>query len=169
MTCRALSKSRPLRTTATTIPFAKIPKHVRILMEPDASAAQVMAVFDAYHGDVDDGDIESIEVVLDGPKRATLATAEGIHATSPMVQELVDVLHEDDTIEYRREAYPVGRSVYLTLVPADFDQVVSVADRYRNVDGIDYVGVSSGGFSLVRTRATKTRSSPRPGRDSCTR
>jgi len=132
------------------IPFAKIPKQVTILMDGDASATQIMAVFDAYAGDIDDGDVEGIEVVLDGPKRATLATGEGIHATGPMVQELVEVQHEHDIIGYRREAYPVLPSVHLTLVPADFNEVVSVADRYRNDDGIDDVGVRSGGFILVR-------------------
>jgi len=56
------------------IPFAKIAKHVRILMDAGASATQILAVFDAYEGDIDDGDVEAVEIELEGPKRATLAT-----------------------------------------------------------------------------------------------
>lgn len=132
------------------IPFAKVPKHVTILMDADASATQIMAVFDAYDGDIDDGDVEGIEVVLDGPKRATLSTGEGIHAAHLMAQELVEAQDDSDVIEYRREAHPVLPGVYLTLVPLEFDEVVSLADRYRNTEGIEYVQLVSGGFLLIR-------------------
>jgi hypothetical protein len=132
------------------IPFAKIPKHVTILMDADASTTQIMAVFDAYDGDIDDGDVGGIDVVLDAPKRATLATGEDIHATTSMVDELVTVQREDRIIEYRREVYPVLASVHLSLASGDFDDVVAVADRYRNDDEIDDVEVSSGDFALVR-------------------
>jgi hypothetical protein len=132
------------------IPFATSPKHLRILMDADASATQIMAVFDAYEGDIDDDEIELIEVVLEGPKRATLATGQGIHATDLMVDDLIEARDDDTIIKYRREAYPTLPSVYLTMAPADFDQVVAVADRYRNVDEIEDVEVESGDFYLVR-------------------
>lgn len=119
-------------------------------MDADASATQIMAVFDAYEGDIDDGDVEGIEVVLDGEKHATLATGADIHATEAMVDELVEVQHQDDLIEYLREAYPVLPAVHLTLTSSGFDDVVAAADRYRNVDDIELVGVRSGDFALVR-------------------
>ena len=132
------------------LPFAKTPKHVSILMDAEVSASQIMAVFDEYDGDIDDGDVDVIEVVLDGPKEATLATGEDIHATESMVDELVEAQHEKEVIEYRREAYPVLRSVLLTLAPAGFDAVVSAADRYRNDDEVDDITVASGDFILIR-------------------
>ncbi len=132
------------------VPFATSPKHLKILMDADAAATQIMAVFDAYEGDIDEGEIGGIEVVLDGPKRATLATGAGIHATDLMVEDLVEARDDDAIVRYRRQAYPTLPSVSLTLAQADFDQVVSVADRYRNVDQIDLVEVVSGGFILIR-------------------
>lgn len=132
------------------IPFATIPKTIEITMEADASETQVMAVLDTYEDDINDGDVESIEVVLDGPKHATLATGADIHATAAMVHDLVEMQVDKSIIEYRREAYPVLPSVYLALGSGDFDDVVATADRYRNVKGIESVSVSSDDFALVR-------------------
>lgn len=132
------------------VPGMRIPKHVNILMDAEASATQVMSVFDALAGDVDDGDVDEIEVVLDDPKRATLATGAGVHATDVMVEELVEAACDDRIIKYRREAYPTLPGVSITLGPADFDDVVSVADRYREVDEIEFVEVVSGGIVLIR-------------------
>jgi hypothetical protein len=132
------------------IPGARIPKHVMVLMEGDASAAQVMAVFNAYEDDIDDGDVGAVEVRLKGPKQATLSTGGGIHATEVMVRELVEAQQDGTITGYRRQASPVLPSVRLDLVPVGFDEVVSVADRYVDVEGIELVEVISGGFVLIR-------------------
>ncbi len=42
------------------IPFATIPKNVSVLMEADASADDVEAVFDEYADEIDDGDVDSV-------------------------------------------------------------------------------------------------------------
>jgi hypothetical protein len=72
-----------------------------------------------------------------------------------MVDELVDVQHDDAVAEYRREAYPVLASVGLTLAPAGFSEVVRVADRYRDADDIDLLEVASGNFLLIRDRVNE--------------
>jgi hypothetical protein len=131
------------------IPFEKIPKTTEIVMEPDATVALLLAVFDEYDGEVDDGDVEGITVALGDSNRATLSTGEGIHATDRMLEELVEAGHDDEVIGYRREAFPVVPSVSLTLVPVGFNEFVSVADRFRNLEGIDDVGVHSGAFVFV--------------------
>jgi hypothetical protein len=120
-------------------------------MDADVSAPQIMAVFDEYDDEVDSGDVYFIEVVIDGPKEATLATGEGVHATDRMVEELVEAGHDDEIVGYLREAFPVGPSVYLDLVPVGYNEVVAVADRYRSVEGIDDVTVASGDFVLIRS------------------
>lgn len=74
----------------------------------------------------------------------------GIHATEAMADDLVAAQDDDLITEYRREAHPVGPGVDLTLVPLDFDEVVAVADRYRDVDGVELVQISSGPFGLIR-------------------
>lgn len=132
------------------IPFEKVAKRVTVVMDGDASGTQIIDVFDAYDGDIDDGDVYVIEVVLKGPKRAVLSTGEGVYATRPMVDELVDAQHDDEITKYRREAYPVLPSVDITLATADYDGVVAVADRYRDVNGVDLVQVTSGDFLLIR-------------------
>ncbi|WP_154402596.1 hypothetical protein [Nocardioides speluncae] len=48
------------------LPWVKIAKRVEVLMDSDASAKQIMAVFDAYDGEIDDGDVYAVEVMLKG-------------------------------------------------------------------------------------------------------
>jgi len=132
------------------VPFARVPKYVTVWMDSDAASEEVMAVFDAYDDEIDDGDVGSVDVILDGPKRATLSSGEGIHVTVEMVDELVDAQHDDAVLEYRREAYPVLPSVSLVLAPTDFGGVVAVADGYRDAEGIEVVNVVSGDFYLSR-------------------
>ncbi len=78
-----------------------------------------------------------------------------------MVDELVEAQHDDDIIEYRREAHPVLPSVYVTLAAADYEGVVAVADRYRDVEEIEYVSVVSGGFTLSRDKVNDPQSRAR--------
>jgi hypothetical protein len=132
------------------IPFARIPKSVTVRMVADASREQVMAVFDSYDEEIEDGDVVSVDVILDGPKRATLSSGEGIKVTQQMVDELVDVQQDDAVAGYRREAYPVLPSVRVELASAGFDEVVRVADSYRNAEDIEAVDVVSGDFVLIR-------------------
>lgn len=134
------------------VPFQTIAKAISVTMDADATESQIMAVFDAYDDDIDDGEVYAIEVALDGPKGATLATGEDVHATKTMVGDLVQAQNEDDILEYRREAYPVGRSVYATLTDGDFREVVAFADRYRDAHDIDYVTVKSGDYLLIRDK-----------------
>jgi hypothetical protein len=132
------------------IPFQTIAKRIDVVMEADASESQIMAVIDAYDDDIDDGDVYAIAVVLEGPKGAALATGTDIHATAAMVDELVRMQHDDDILEYRREAHPVLPTVHLALASGDFDDVVAVADAYRDADDIDSVTVRSGDYLLIR-------------------
>ena len=67
-----------------------------------------------------------------------------------MVNELVHMQDDDDILQYRREAHPVLPSVHLTLASGDFDDVVAVADGYRDADDIDFVTVISGDYVLIR-------------------
>lgn len=131
-------------------PGQKIPKQISVVMDADASAGQVMAVFEEFEDDVDDDDVEFVEVTLDGPKQAALATGEGMRAADRMAEDLIDAQHDDDVLHYRRQAYPVLPSVEITLVPLDLDQVIAVADHYRDAEGIELVQVISGDFVLIR-------------------
>jgi len=131
------------------IPFAKTPKQVTVVMEGNATTEQISTVFEAYE-DVDDGDLESIELVLKGPKRATLVTGQGIHAADGMVRDLVSAQHDDNVTNYLREAVPALPSVSLTLATGGFDGVVEVADRYHGDKSLESVTVASGDFALDR-------------------
>lgn len=130
--------------------FGKVAKHMEILMGSDASAAQIMTVFDAYDDYIDDGDVGSVKVALKSPKQATLSVGLDVHATRAMVDDLVEAQRDDDIIEYRREAGATVPSVGITLAAADYQGVVAVADRYRDVEDVDLVQVTSGDFLLIR-------------------
>lgn len=132
------------------IPFATVPKHVAVRMEADASADEVMAVFDAYDDPIADGEVGSVDLVLAGPKRATLSSGEGIHVPRDLVEELVAAQADDSVLDYRREAYPVLPGVEVELAPAGFAEVVAFADRYADAADLEYLGVSSGDFVLIR-------------------
>ncbi|WP_183101030.1 hypothetical protein [Nocardioides pelophilus] len=45
------------------LPFTRIPKSAWVLKEPDASADEVMSVFDKYDDDIDD-DVDLVQVRL---------------------------------------------------------------------------------------------------------
>ena len=130
--------------------FQSPPKSVKVRMEEDATASQVLAVFAAFKSHVESDEVSGVQVVLDGPKRVTLVTGAGTHATATMSRDLVAAQHDSDITQYRRQADPVLPSVELTLVPLDLEAVVAVANRYRDADEIDLVEVLSGGFTLIR-------------------
>ena len=132
------------------VPFASAPKHIMVRMEDGASEEEIMAVFDELAGDVDDGDLASIEVRLYGAKKATLATGEGVHAATAMVRDLVASNQDDQIIRYRRDARSLLPAVELELRTGDFAEIVSVADRYRDVAEIELVQVVANRFILIR-------------------
>lgn len=130
--------------------WTKITKDVQVTMEADATADEIMAVFDAYDGPIEDGAVVGVEVILAGDKNAVLASGEGVHVTRAAVDDLVAAEADDGVLEYRREAYPTLPSVYLDIADADFDAVAATADRYRGSDDLESVTVRSGAFVLVR-------------------
>ncbi|MBB6628112.1 hypothetical protein H5V45_12355 [Nocardioides sp. KIGAM211] len=131
------------------IPFAEIPKYLTITMTADASAAQVMDVFDAYGGEIDDGSVESVEVTLEGSRHATLATGAGIHADRTMVDDLVAAQRDAGVVRFRREAYPVLPNASIRLDDtATLDEVVAVADRYAALEEIEAFDVAAGPYRL---------------------
>jgi hypothetical protein len=132
------------------LPFQQIPNTVTVWMDGDATADEVMEVFDEYDDDIADGDVVSVDVILAGSKKATLSSGQDVQVTRSMVDDLVDAQHDETIVGYRREAYPVGPSVDLALTDADFDDVVAAADRYRDVEDLELVEVVSGGFVLIR-------------------
>lgn len=132
------------------IPFATVPRDVEVRMDADASSAEVMAVFDAYDGAIDDGEVRIIDVVLEGSKRATLSTGEGVHAAEEMVDDLVDSQQDAGVVEYRREAYPVFPAVHIALAEGDFDDVVAAADGRAALEEPGILTVVAGQFVLVR-------------------
>lgn len=132
------------------IPFATVAKLVTVTMDAEATASQVMAVFEAYGDDIDDGDVGSVEVLIEGPKQATLATGEDVHVTKAAVEDLVAAQSDDAVTAYRWEAYPVLPSVSLELESGDFADVVAAADRYRGVDELESTSVVADEFALVR-------------------
>jgi hypothetical protein len=141
------------------IPFASPAKRVDVTMAGDASAEEVLAVFDAYDDAIDDGDVGAVEVRLVGV-RAALASGEGVHATPEAVADLVTAAQL--YVSYRREAYPTLPSVEIRLLPGDFATVLATADRYPDLGtrapggdeqdgtGVDEVQVTSGTFLLIR-------------------
>ena len=132
------------------LPFMPIAKAVTVRMEADASEDEVMAVFDAYDEAIEDGDVVSVAVTLEGPKKAALSAGEGILVSQRVVDDLVDAQRDDAIAEYRREAHPVLPSVEIALARGGLDEVVTVADRYRDAADVDLVTVSSGDFLLIR-------------------
>lgn len=132
------------------IPFATIPKHVEVRMAAEASAEEVIAVFDAYDDLIDEGEVVSVEVVLGGSKEATLASGEQMEVTPGMVDDLLAAQEDDTVVAFRREVYPGLPGVRAELEPAGFAEVVAFADRYSDVEGIEIVEVVSGPFLLIR-------------------
>jgi len=132
------------------IPFQAISKTVDIRMEADASAEEVLAVFEAYEEAVDDGDIQHIRVVLDGPKEAMLMTGTGFHATLAYAQDLVAAQADVGIADYFRYVDPVLPGVDIRLNPSALKEATAVVDRYREADQVELVQVQSGGFTLIR-------------------
>ncbi len=136
------------------LPFATIPSYLVVVMKDDASAAQVMAVFEEYQEEIDDGEVFWLKVLLDDRKRAALTTGERIYPEGGMVQDLVDAQGNDDVLRYRREIEPEEDRLDVKLRPLALDDVIAVADANR--DGvIDHLQVRSGGFRLVRDAASE--------------
>jgi hypothetical protein len=131
-------------------PFARVPHRVRVLMEADASAEEVLAVFDAYEAEIDGGGVGSVEVVLEGPTRATLVTGAHTHATAGQAQALVAAQQRDEIVAYRQQSDPVLPSVEVTLAPVDLATVVSVADEYWVLEPVELVEVRSGDLYVSR-------------------
>lgn len=132
------------------IPEEPTPEHVTVVMKGDATLGQISAVFDAYAKEIDSGKITGVRVILQGPKRASVATGAGIHASEPLIQDLLDAQQDQAIIGYRRQDYPVLPSVELTMAADGFDSMLAMADRYRAPGEIDYVAVVSGDFILMR-------------------
>lgn len=132
------------------IPFAPIPKTVDVVMEADASPSEVLAVFDEYANEIDDGDVESVEVQLEVSKEAVLISGESIHATEPMAEDLVAAAADPNITAYRREAFPVLPGVDIRLAPIAFKDAVEVVDRYRDDEDIEFIQIVAGGFLLIR-------------------
>jgi hypothetical protein len=132
------------------IPFTTIPKHVDVVMDANASASQVLSVFDALADEVSNGDVQSVELTLADTKSLALSTGAGVHATPAMVEDLLGARDDTRIVSYRREAHPVLPGVSITLTPGDIDTVTLVADRYREAVDIDLVEVRSGDFLLIR-------------------
>ena len=131
-------------------PFAKIPMTVDVLMDADASATQILAVFDEYADEVADGHVQGIELVMDSRNQATLVTGADTHATDEMVEDLLEAGRDANIIEYRRMADPVLPAVEIALSDAGLDDVVAVADRYRDVKEVELVQVASNDFIVIR-------------------
>lgn len=134
------------------LPFATVAKKVTVSMESDVTSAEVMAVFDEYADEVEDGDVEVVELTLDGPKAVTLTFGgEGSHLSEEIVDDLVDAQRDEDVLAYERETGQWLRTLNVELAPIDFAGVVRWADRYADVDS---VGVTSGDFYVGRSEYT---------------
>lgn len=134
------------------LPFSSVPWQVAVVMAPDATGEEVMAVFDAYGDEIADGDVLTVEVTLDGPRAATLSSGEGGTVARESVEDLVRAQHDPAVVAYRREGGPAWSEVLVRLAPTDFATVVARADDYRDGPGLDAVSVESGDFVLVRDR-----------------
>jgi len=132
------------------IPLVSIPKTVDIVMEEDVSASEVKGVFDEYEREIDEREVESVHVALDGQKDAVLITGEGIHATMAMAEDLVAAAADEDITAYRREAFPVLPGVDVRLAALGLDRAIGIVGRYRDAEEIELIQVVSGGFVLIR-------------------
>lgn len=141
------------------LPFVmQVPVAVEVVMQEDATAGQILDVFEAYDDDIDAEVVSSIEVRLGGPVRATLAAGGGIHVSEGMVDDLVAAQHDAAIARYRRQVdrlFASGptvpdlqQSVELALVSGGFDEVLDAVARYRSAEGITMVTVESEGFAL---------------------
>lgn len=129
--------------------------NVRVQMTADATVEQVLAVFEEYDDDKDDSTVIVVEVELDGEKKATLSTGEGVRADQSMVADLLQAQADPTIIGYRREATPSISEVEVTLEASTFPEVVAGANRYPD---IDMVQIRGGDFLLIRDRVNERRS-----------
>ena len=134
------------------IPFSQPAQRAKVTMAADASAAELVAVFEAFADDVEAEDLTSIEVRFADDDSATLSTGSGILGTPRMAEELVDARDDPELIAYARVAAPVVREVYLELRDPRLQSALAAADRYLERRDIDIVTVQAGGFLLIRDR-----------------
>lgn len=132
------------------LPFLiQVPVNLKVVMEADASTAEVLDVFEAYSDEIDDDVVGSVQVVLRGPARATLTTSAGFHASEAMVNDLV-VARDDPTFaRYRLELSNLGQALDVTLATGGFDEVVATVARYRKIEDVHQVTVRAGEFRLL--------------------
>lgn len=131
-------------------PLSAASHHVRAVMRADATAEEVMALFDAYDDQVEAGDVVSVSVTLEGATGASLASGEGVEVSLREVEDLVRAQADPVVTSYLLQDYPDLPLVQVGLAPVSFAEVVSVADRYLLLDDLESVTVSSGDLVLRR-------------------
>lgn len=132
------------------IPFARIPNDVLVVMDRDASADEVVAVFAALERDIDDGDVGYVEINLLDDDRVVLATGSGVQGSEAMARDLLWARDNDDIKRYRRDSYPVLPSVDVILESPDLGAAKALVDRYRDDEEIESISVVAGSFLLIR-------------------
>ncbi|QWC84104.1 hypothetical protein KLP28_10845 [Nocardioidaceae bacterium] len=134
------------------IPFSRPAHRAKIVMVNDATAEQILAVFEALGDDVDDDDLTGIELGFLDDDSATLTTGASTRATQRMAEELVEARDDPDVVAYARTAAPVLREVYVELDDPGLEPALAAADSYLGRPDITSVTVVAGGFLLIRDR-----------------
>ena len=131
-------------------PFAQIPTNLAVLMEPDATADEIKAVFDEYADEIDDGVVDSVTVTVNDAAQATLAAGEEIQPSAQMIELLVEAANDDRVTSYLHEAFPVNPTISIALTGLGFADVAAITERYRSLAFVDGADARSGPFYVGR-------------------
>lgn len=125
---------------------------VEVTMQPEASATEVLAVFDAYSDFIEGDDLGAVAVVLESPNRPRLAAGNGGSPTGPMVEALLAARDDADSEHFTLYVdADKPRVTHRLRNEASFASVAKNAEAHAALKGVKQVLVSAGSRSLALT------------------
>lgn len=130
-------------------PLMRTSRHVTVVMDGAPTLDEVDGVLGAYADDVDDGDVVSVAIELQG-MRTRLITCCGTRAGGVVIGDFLAAAADPHVQSYSREAVDGYSMVVADLDPLPFDEVVSYVERYAAIEPVEHVTVESGAFLIIR-------------------
>lgn len=130
------------------LPFiSQLPMHLKVVMDVQSSEADILDVVETVESDIEGGEVERLELSLRGPAPATLVTGRAV--SEARVEDLLAARDDAALLRYRMAETNSGRRMDLTLASGGLDDVVATVKRYRQVEGVHFVTVRLGSFTLT--------------------
>lgn len=120
------------------IPFQNIPKEVRVVMKPTATARQVLDVVRAYD---DEGDnLNGVEIRFKGRRGVRFY---GKNASRAMIEDVVEARDDHGVRHYQMSGSADGFWLQMTVTPRPLAELVAAMEQRREIAGSEDVGVST--------------------------